>query len=220
MSIFSRNHWNRFGKKWRGMRLLLYSLLYTTYYCVCLQLGFAGATNSWGPVSCTVWRAAPAQVPFSVQTLQSRPLRLHQQTPARPSQQTPSTSTSTSVRLAGFGSRLAEALRDEYPQAYLHSVAVAPSRLTCDSPMQHYNAALCLAALDQCARSAAAHRFDVIRVVLNALILCSYSDCVLYFDNDELEHMIHCRLQRGDVDLIGQNQSLFRCTVLYITIYM
>ena len=53
------------------------------------------------------------------------------------------------IRREGFGSRLAEALRDEYPQAYLHSVAVAPSRLTCDSPMQHYNAALCLAALDQ-----------------------------------------------------------------------
>lgn len=59
-----------------------------------------------------------------------------------------------------------------------------------------------------------------VRPVKSCAILCSYSDCVLYFDNDELEHMIHCRLQRGDVDLIGQNQSLFRCTVLYITIYM
>ena len=52
-----------------------------------------------------------------------------------------------SVR-SGFGSRLCEALRDEYPMNYLMSVTVAPCA-SGESPLQHYNSLLCLATLQR-----------------------------------------------------------------------
>lgn len=44
---------------------------------------------------------------------------------------------------AGFGSHMVEQLREEYPLAYILSLAVAPFH-TGETPLQHYNSLLCL----------------------------------------------------------------------------
>ncbi|PVD37371.1 hypothetical protein C0Q70_04370 [Pomacea canaliculata] len=49
---------------------------------------------------------------------------------------------------SGFGSHLCEALRDKYPVNYLMSVAIGPCA-SGESPLQHYNSVLCLAALQR-----------------------------------------------------------------------
>ncbi|KAL8612612.1 hypothetical protein ACOMHN_006598 [Nucella lapillus] len=49
---------------------------------------------------------------------------------------------------SGFGSRLAEALREEYPMSHLLSVTFAPCA-SGESPLQHYNALMCLATLQR-----------------------------------------------------------------------
>ncbi|XP_076458939.1 tubulin delta chain-like isoform X1 [Babylonia areolata] len=49
---------------------------------------------------------------------------------------------------SGFGSRLAEALRDNYPMNHLLSVTFAPCA-SGESPLQHYNALMCLATLQR-----------------------------------------------------------------------
>ncbi|KAK7493279.1 hypothetical protein BaRGS_00015405 [Batillaria attramentaria] len=49
---------------------------------------------------------------------------------------------------SGFGSRLCEALKDEYPMNYLMSVTFAPCA-SGESPLQHYNSLLCLATLQR-----------------------------------------------------------------------
>ncbi|XP_070185958.1 tubulin delta chain-like isoform X2 [Littorina saxatilis] len=51
---------------------------------------------------------------------------------------------------SGFGSRLCEALRDEYPMNYLLSVTFAPCA-SGESPLQHYNSLMCLATLQRSA---------------------------------------------------------------------
>ncbi|XP_065891229.1 tubulin delta chain-like isoform X2 [Dysidea avara] len=49
---------------------------------------------------------------------------------------------------SGFGSRLVELLRDEYPLAYILSMAVTPFH-TGETPLQHYNSLLCLSWLQK-----------------------------------------------------------------------
>lgn len=49
---------------------------------------------------------------------------------------------------AGFGSRLFESLREEYPMNYLMSVTFAPCA-SGESPLQHYNSLLCLSTLQR-----------------------------------------------------------------------
>ncbi|XP_015277831.1 PREDICTED: tubulin delta chain-like [Gekko japonicus] len=62
---------------------------------------------------------------------------------------------------AGFTSRLCEAIRDEYPPGHILAVSVAPHQAG-ESPLQHYNALLCLSWLQR------------------------YADGILLFHNDEL----------------------------------
>ena len=61
----------------------------------------------------------------------------------------------------GFGSHMVELLREEYPLAYILSVAVAPFH-TGETPLQHYNSLLCLSWLQK------------------------YTDGVLLFSNDNV----------------------------------
>jgi len=49
---------------------------------------------------------------------------------------------------SGLGARLIETLRDAYPLAYNTAVSVSP-HLSGDSPLQHYNSLLSLAALQR-----------------------------------------------------------------------
>ncbi|KAL8164653.1 UNVERIFIED_CONTAM: hypothetical protein K2H54_001076 [Gekko kuhli] len=62
---------------------------------------------------------------------------------------------------AGFSSRLCEAIREEYPLGHILAVSVAPHQAG-ESPLQHYNALLCLSWLQR------------------------YADGILLFHNDEL----------------------------------
>ncbi|XP_033114487.1 tubulin delta chain-like [Anneissia japonica] len=66
---------------------------------------------------------------------------------------------------SGFGSRLCEAIRDDYPMAYIQSVVVAPFQ-TGESPLQNYNATLCMAWLQR------------------------YSDSVFLYYNEEMLHRL------------------------------
>ncbi|XP_060104242.1 tubulin delta chain-like [Heteronotia binoei] len=62
---------------------------------------------------------------------------------------------------AGLSSRLCEAIRDEYPVGHILAVSVAPHQAG-ESPLQHYNALLCLSWLQR------------------------YTDGILLFHNDEV----------------------------------
>ena len=70
---------------------------------------------------------------------------------------------------AGFGSHMVEQLREEYPLAYILSVAVAPFH-TGETPLQHYNSLLCLSWLQK------------------------YTDGVLLFSNDHVLSTLHAKL--------------------------
>ena len=65
----------------------------------------------------------------------------------------------------GLSSTLLETVRDNYPLAYILSVAVAPFSLG-DTPLQHYNSLLCLSRLQ------------------------SYSDAVLLLQNDIIMNQV------------------------------
>lgn len=49
---------------------------------------------------------------------------------------------------SGLGARLIETMRDAYPLAYNTSVSVSP-HLSGDSPLQHFNSLLSLAAIQR-----------------------------------------------------------------------
>ena len=55
---------------------------------------------------------------------------------------------SLDLLITGFGSHLVELLRDEYPLAYILSMAVSPFH-TGETPLQHYNSLLCLSWLQK-----------------------------------------------------------------------
>ncbi|XP_071943066.1 tubulin delta chain-like isoform X2 [Antedon mediterranea] len=66
---------------------------------------------------------------------------------------------------SGFGSHLCEAIRDNYPMAYIQSVVIAPFQ-TGESPLQNYNATLCMAWLQR------------------------YSDSIFMYHNEEILHRL------------------------------
>nr|XP_028605924.1 tubulin delta chain-like [Podarcis muralis] len=74
---------------------------------------------------------------------------------------------------AGLSSRLCEAIREEYPLGHILSVSVAPHQAG-ESPLQHYNALLCLSWLQR------------------------YADGVLLFHNDEVLKRAAAPLARKD----------------------
>lgn len=78
----------------------------------------------------------------------------------------------------GFGSHLVELIREEYPLAYILSVAVAPFH-TGETPLQHYNSLLCLSWLQK------------------------YTDGILLFSNDD----VLSTLQRNDAKLTSFKPS-------------
>lgn len=75
---------------------------------------------------------------------------------------------------AGLGSAVLEDLREDYPLAHILSVAVAPFNRG-ETPLQHYNAILCLSWLQR------------------------YSDAVLLFHNDLVLHQVQRVVARGTV---------------------
>ncbi|XP_061442609.1 uncharacterized protein LOC133365151 isoform X2 [Rhineura floridana] len=86
---------------------------------------------------------------------------------------------------AGLSSRLCEAIREEYPLGHILSVSVAPHQAG-ESPLQHYNALLCLSWLQR------------------------YADGVLLFHNDEAlkRAAAVAALQRKDVPEASGQVSL------------
>jgi len=96
---------------------------------------------------------------------------------------------------SGLGSLLHQKLRDEYPMNYILSCAVAPHEGG-ESPLQHYNASLCLASVHET------------------------SDCVLLFENDEvlLKSRAVCGRKEDrktgasePVSLVQSNQYIAQC---------
>ena len=76
------------------------------------------------------------------------------------------------ISTTGLGSVLLEHLRQDYPLAYIISVAVAPFSFG-ETPLQHYNSLLCLSWLQ------------------------TYSDAVLLFQNDSTLEQVQSLLYSG-----------------------
>ncbi|XP_077997628.1 tubulin delta chain-like [Glandiceps talaboti] len=90
---------------------------------------------------------------------------------------------------SGLGSRLCEALRDDYQMPYLMSIVVAPHSLG-ESPLQHYNSLLCLAWLQR------------------------YTDCVMLFQNDDVLYRLKRMAKKTDlasISMSDMNQHIAAC---------
>ncbi|EDO48954.1 predicted protein [Nematostella vectensis] len=98
---------------------------------------------------------------------------------------------------SGLGARLVETLSDAYPLAHVMSVAVSP-HVSGESPLQHYNSLLSLAALQRNADGILLfHNDDVLRQVMLQRVKIS-------------EHQV---LSGGSVSLIDMNRSIAKSLV-------
>ncbi|KAH3787469.1 tubulin delta chain-like [Dreissena polymorpha] len=84
---------------------------------------------------------------------------------------------------SGFGSRVAETLREEYPLAHLMSCAMAP-HASGESPLQHFNSLLTLATLQRC------------------------TDCVVLTQNDDVLQRVQKQAKNESVSFANLNEAI------------